>query len=243
MTSELPDMRASDAERERIAEILRDAVAEGRLDMVEFEQRLEAAYAARTRGELTPLVRDLPVSGRPLPDVGGAAVSAWPERIGGDPTSTRGFAVWGGFRRKGRWTVGRTFTSFVMWGGGVIDLREARFAEREVTIRCVAIMGGTVVTLPPDVHVRVNGAGFMGGFDERSRDEDEAAPDAPRVTVTGFALMGGVGVERRWSRAERRRRKEAEAEARAEALGGAEAPRTVDGPGEARGPGGGRKLL
>ncbi|MFD6533294.1 DUF1707 domain-containing protein [Streptomyces sp. NPDC060184] len=235
-------MRASDAERERIAEILRDAVAEGRLDMGEFEQRLELAYAARTRGELTPLVRDLPVSGAPLPDVGGAAVSAWSERIGGEPTSTRGFAFWGGFSRKGRWTVGRTFTSFVMWGGGVVDLREARFAEREVTVRCVAIMGGTVVTLPPDVHVRVEGTGFMGGFDERSRDEDDPAPDAPRVTVTGFALMGGVGVERKWSRAERRRRKEAGARARADAVGPAEAPRTVDGPGEARGSGGGKTL-
>ncbi|WP_442809672.1 DUF1707 SHOCT-like domain-containing protein [Streptomyces sp. NBC_01335] len=240
-------MRASDAERERIAEILRDAMAEGRLDMGEFEQRLESAYAARTRGELTPLVRDLPVSGTPLPDVGGAAVPVWSERIGGEPTSTGGFALWGGFGRKGRWTVGRTFTSFAMWGGGAIDLREARFAEREVTIRCVAIMGGVRVTVPPDVHVRVNGIGFMGGFDERTRDEGEPAPDAPRVTVTGFALMGGVGVERKWSRAERRRRKEAEAEARADAradaVGRAEAPRTVDGPGEARGPGSGKKLL
>lgn len=65
MTSELPDMRASDAERERVAEVLRDAVAEGRLDMPEFEQRLDAAYAARTHGELAPLVRDLPAPGVP----------------------------------------------------------------------------------------------------------------------------------------------------------------------------------
>lgn len=242
MTSELPDMRASDAERERIAEILRDAMAEGRLDMAEFEQRLESAYTARTRGELTPLVRDLPVSGAPLPDVGGAAVTAWSERIGGEPTSTGGFAFWGGFSRKGRWTVGRTFTSFVMWGGGVVDLREARFAEREVTIRCVAIMGGMGVTVPPDVHVRVNGTGFMGGFDERSKDEGEPAPDAPRVTVTGFALMGGVGVERKWSRAERRRRKEAGAKAAADTVGRAEAPRPVGGPGEAQEPGGGKDV-
>ncbi|MFE7453931.1 DUF1707 domain-containing protein, partial [Streptomyces griseus] len=58
MTSESPDMRASDAERERIAEMLREAVAEGRLDMDEFDQRLETAYKARTHGELEPLVQD-----------------------------------------------------------------------------------------------------------------------------------------------------------------------------------------
>ncbi|WP_457784648.1 DUF1707 SHOCT-like domain-containing protein, partial [Streptomyces griseus] len=51
-------MRASDAERERIAEMLREAVAEGRLDMDEFDQRLETAYKARTHGELEPLVQD-----------------------------------------------------------------------------------------------------------------------------------------------------------------------------------------
>ncbi|MER0245201.1 DUF1707 domain-containing protein, partial [Streptomyces sp. HSW2009] len=54
-------MRASDAERERVAEALREAVAEGRLTMEEFDERLEAAYTARTHADLEPLVRDLPV--------------------------------------------------------------------------------------------------------------------------------------------------------------------------------------
>jgi hypothetical protein len=52
MTDELPDglpeLRASDADREQVAEVLRDALAEGRLDMEEFEERLEATYKART---------------------------------------------------------------------------------------------------------------------------------------------------------------------------------------------------
>ena len=54
------DLRASDADRERVAEVLRDALAEGRLDMAEFEERLEATYKARTYGELAPITRDLP---------------------------------------------------------------------------------------------------------------------------------------------------------------------------------------
>jgi hypothetical protein len=53
-------MRASDADRERVAGVLRDAHAEGRLTMPEFEERLEATYAARTLAELAPLTRDLP---------------------------------------------------------------------------------------------------------------------------------------------------------------------------------------
>jgi hypothetical protein len=55
-----PNLRAADADRERIAERLRESHAEGRLDMDEFQQRLERCYAAKTFGELDELVRDLP---------------------------------------------------------------------------------------------------------------------------------------------------------------------------------------
>ena len=55
-----PNLRASDAERERAAERLRQSHAEGRLDMDEFQQRLERCYQAKTLGELSELVRDLP---------------------------------------------------------------------------------------------------------------------------------------------------------------------------------------
>lgn len=54
------DIRAADADRERIAERLRKSHAEGRLDLAEFQQRLERCYEAKTLGELGELVRDLP---------------------------------------------------------------------------------------------------------------------------------------------------------------------------------------
>jgi hypothetical protein len=55
-----PNIRAADADRERIAERLRQCHAEGRLDMDEFQQRLERCYEAKTLGELRDLVSDLP---------------------------------------------------------------------------------------------------------------------------------------------------------------------------------------
>src|SRR3954452_776871 len=72
----LPDHRASDAERETAAERLRVAAGDGRLDPDELEERLEAAYAARTVGELTKLTRDLPE---------GAAPAGKPERVWDTP--------------------------------------------------------------------------------------------------------------------------------------------------------------
>jgi uncharacterized protein DUF1707 len=52
--------RASDAEREHVAETLRTHAATGRLDPDELEERLGRALTARTRADLTPLVADLP---------------------------------------------------------------------------------------------------------------------------------------------------------------------------------------
>lgn len=212
MTSELPEMRASDAERERVAERLRDAVAEGRLDMEEFDQRLDAAYRARTHGDLEPLVRDLPAPAGPgatVAPVSGAAPdrASWSGRIGAPATSRGAFSCCGGFGRLGSWTIGRRFTAFTLMGGGELDLREARFEDRETVIDCVAIMGGIQVTVPPGLNVEVRGIGLMGGFDEHGRVDAAPDPAAPRVIIRGVALMGGVGVERKLTRAEKQRLK------------------------------------
>jgi len=55
-----PNLRASDADRERTVSLLREHHAEGRLDMEEFHERLNAAYAAKTLGDLNALLADLP---------------------------------------------------------------------------------------------------------------------------------------------------------------------------------------
>ena len=59
-----PGLRASDADREATVRDLRDHGAAGRLDVDELEERVAAAYAARTRGELDPLLADLPAARR-----------------------------------------------------------------------------------------------------------------------------------------------------------------------------------
>ena len=62
-----PALRIGDAERERAADRLRRAAGEGRLTPEELEERLEAAFAARTEAELAPLMADLPPAPRPQP--------------------------------------------------------------------------------------------------------------------------------------------------------------------------------
>ena len=58
-------VRASDAEREHAVAALRDHAAVGRLTVEELGQRLQAAFAARTRKDLRELFRDMPDQPRP----------------------------------------------------------------------------------------------------------------------------------------------------------------------------------
>ncbi|REE94987.1 DUF1707 SHOCT-like domain-containing protein [Thermomonospora umbrina] len=186
------DLRASDADRERVAQALREAAGDGRLNLEELDERLTVAYTARTYGELEPLTRDLPAG----PDSPTLHVAAPDQRIvGGEPTSRTGIAIMSEFKRRGRWTAPRRFLGLAFWGGGTIDLRDARFSEPELRVNAFAIMGGIDVLVPDDLDVTVRGIGIMGAFDDKATGP--GAPGAPRVVVGGFSFWGGVTVKRR----------------------------------------------
>jgi hypothetical protein len=189
------NLRASDADRERVANVLREAAGDGRLTMDELDERLDAVYAAKTYAELEPITHDLPDAGATYTPAPSPAALGDPARFGGEPTSHGAVAILGGFTRKGDWTVPKEFTAFMLMGGGEIDMREARFAEREVSIHIVAIMGGCEVIVPEDATVRVTGIGIMGAFDHTGAGG--GSPDGPVITVNGVAFMGGVDVKRK----------------------------------------------
>lgn len=221
MTQDVPpgEMRASDAEREQTAGALQQALSDGRLDIDEFQERLDGAYRARTRGELQSLVRDLPEAAG-TPAGGSAAVlhrtsegaaatgrrEDWAARIGGQPTSRWGLAALGGYRRRGSWTVPRVFTSITVLGGGELDLRAAQFEGPEVSIRVFALLGGVTLIVPPEAELEGRDFGIISTFEGPAT----AAPQVPRVTVTVtvFALCGGVTAKRRPVRADHQRQYE-----------------------------------
>lgn len=198
--SQLPEptdprqVRASDSERHRVADLLRDAAAEGRLTFEELDERLDGVYAAKTYAELEPYVSDLPVgSNTPRP-----APSREPaQRIGGVPGSSVSVAIMSGATRKGPWVVPPEYTAVAFWGGVDLDLREARFATPNVVIRAFAMMGGIEITVPEDVDVTVDGVGIMGGFEDSASTGQSESGERPLVRITGFAFWGGVSVKRK----------------------------------------------
>ena len=198
-------LRISDADRHRVAELLREAAGEGRLDIEELDERLEAAYSAKTYGDLVPLTADLPLNAPQNPTAPTPRVS-----VPGVPAVRydSSLAIMGGTSRKGLWEVGPTHTAFALMGGVDIDLREARLTSRETVIRAYAIWSGIDIYVNAYTRVIVDGVGIMGAFDQaRDKVTPELGPDSPLVRVSGFALMAGITVHRKPMPGERRRRR------------------------------------
>ncbi|SIO86056.1 DUF1707 domain-containing protein [Nocardiopsis sp. JB363] len=202
-----PDhIRASDADRDQVAERLRDALAEGRLSPVEHEDRLDTLYKAKTLGELAPIVSDLPgasAAGIPglSPKERGDTTDGM-EILGRDARDLAGqskgsenlVAVFGAAERRGRWLVEPRTNVSVLCGGVELDLREAVLSRHEVTIQLAVILGGVEITVPHGVRVINNTSAILGGTDLHGTDQ-VTDPNAPVVHLTGTCMLGGVDVK------------------------------------------------
>ena len=193
-------LRASDADRDRAASVLNEAMAQGRLTAEEHADRLDAIYAAKTHADLVPVLDDLPgmsAAVAPAADVGAVAPAA---------TGSRLVAIFGGISRKGRWHPEPLTRILTVFGGAELDLREAVLPGREITIDAVAVCGGVSITVPPEMRVIDTGSAIMGGREIVGDSTESAAPDAPVLRITGTCVCGGVEVKRR-PRRNRRPRK------------------------------------
>ncbi len=178
-------VRASDAERNLVAERLGTACGEGRLTLTEFSDRVGEAYAARTRAELDRLVTDLPAATeRPIGAVaGGVEATRWEVH------------PLGGVHRTGRWRVPPRGVFVTLLGGMHLDLRDAVLDAREVSLTVAVLLGGVRIIVPPGVQVDVDGFTLLGG---RRVEVDQSPPragsNAPRLRIRTVAVLGGVHV-------------------------------------------------
>jgi hypothetical protein len=192
-------IRASDADRDRTADILREALAEGRLDAQEHAERIDAVYRAKTVGELAPLVSDLPDSGQAAPRAGSGAPGNEPAGPAGSAAPAvdqdRLVAIFSSNTRKGRWRIGHRTTAFSLFGTIEIDLTEALFGQRMSVIQATSVFGNVEVTVPENISLRGNGTGVFGNFEVESLEAVD--PEAPVVVVHGNAVFGNVEAKRK----------------------------------------------
>ncbi|GHC92537.1 hypothetical protein GCM10007079_40860 [Nocardiopsis terrae] len=201
-------IRASDADRDQVAERLRDALAEGRLSPVEHEERLDTLYRAKTIGELGPIISDLPgntPAHRGGPDNGMEVLGSEARDLAGQSKGSENLvAVFGGCERRGRWLVEPRTNVSVLCGGVELDLREAVLSQHEVTIQLAVILGGVDITVPHGVRVINNTSAILGGADLHGTDQ-VTDPNAPVVHLTGTCMLGGVDVKAKKAKKKRKK--------------------------------------
>ncbi|MQA86961.1 MAG: DUF1707 domain-containing protein [Streptosporangiales bacterium] len=190
----LPTHRASDLDREGVVERLREATAEGRLDLTEFEERMAAAYRARTYGELAPLTEDLPVP------------TAAPITASGAELKLR--AVWSSLVRQGHWAVPARLLVEARWGSAVIDLTEAEIRQPIVELVLDSSASSITIVVPTDTYVDTEELETSWGSSSNIKGGDPAAPRL-RLRVTGSCRLSSLQIRHpsAWQRWRQRRRK------------------------------------
>ena len=181
------ELRASYADRDRVAEQLRIAAGDGRLTADELDQRLEIALTARTYAELTALTRDLPA-------VGGMA---------GPPRElARIDCRSGSAERTGRWVVPRRMEVRVSSGSARLDFTEAVITQPSMEIAAEVRSGTLTLLTKPGITVDLDDVAVRSGTVKDKTQWSPAAPALLHVRVSGQVGSGGIIV--RGPRAPRR---------------------------------------
>jgi hypothetical protein len=188
-----PALRASDADRDRVIELLRAAVADGRLNPVEFDERLDAALAARTIDALAPLTTDL------IAVPGSAAAHTLPPA--GTPAEPAAELLTikerhGSVRRDGRWTLPHRLVLRTAWSDVMLDLTSALPSGPELVIELRVTGGNVELVLAPGMVVDANELAVRYSKLAISRDAGDNTPETLRVRLVGRMRHGRI--DTRW---------------------------------------------
>jgi hypothetical protein len=182
VTEQVPEVRVGDRERREVDRRLSEALADGVLTLVEYDERTAACWAARTRSDLEVLTRDLPGPAIPAPPVVPAQHSTAPRRV---------LAVMSEADLGVPLLPGQPVQATAVMGAAEVDLRREDL-PREVHVRATAVMGQVKVHVPPGTTVHLTGGAVMG---ERKARVGPPLQGGSVVHVTATAVMGTVQVD------------------------------------------------
>jgi Domain of unknown function (DUF1707) len=193
------NLRASDADRDKVTTLLTTAYAEGRITREEHDERLERVLAAKTFDELVPITSDLVLAPNarsyttqpPATVDGGHDFSIDTANTHTEPDTMVG--IFGGTTRKGKWRVRKQTRAYAFCGGIDLDLREATFEAPVVEINGLWCFGGLDIKVPEGIEVRDQTVGVFGGTDINHLGDPR--PGAPVLVIKGLSLFGGVSVK------------------------------------------------
>lgn len=173
-----PAILAGDSDRDRSIETLSGAVADGRLTLEEFSDRVGLAHAARTQNDLALLTRDLPA----------AAPSA--ELV---PSHARHRAFCSKLVRRGPWELAQRSSFRCIFGTIVLDLSQARLAGADSDMEIYNLFGTVTIIVPEGVQVSVSGGGMFAS-EVIDAPAQAPIPGAPRLRISARGPGGTLYV-------------------------------------------------
>lgn len=177
-------IRASDADRDRVAEVLHTAYAEGRISTDEHGERTAALLRSKTFDDLTQLTADLVPNALPVPRTeANVAPNTDPDRV---------TAVLASGKRVGPWRVRRSTAATVVLGDVLIDLTQATFDDPVIEVNCAQLLGSIKVRVPVGTNVTMEAANILG--DSSIKDIGDPDPSMPTVLIKGFSILGDIQV-------------------------------------------------
>jgi hypothetical protein len=173
-----PAILAGDRDRDDSVQQLTAAVAEGRLTLEEFSDRVELVQTARTQSELAVVTRDLPAARPPAPP---------------DAPPVHHRAVFSRIVRRGPWELQQRSSCRWIFGTVIFDLTQARLAGAETELDIYNLFGTVTVIVPDEVEVTVTGG---GAFASQVIESPKAtAPGAPRLRISAHGPGGTLYVQ------------------------------------------------
>lgn len=181
-------LRASDADRDRVAELLHTAFAGGRISDEEHTERLLATNQAKTFGDLLPLTADLVpdasrTTGPKLPVGSSLAPSHEPDRM---------TVVLSETTRNGSWRVRQRSFASVFLGGLRLDLTEATFEAQVVEVNVTQVLGSVQLRVPAGTTIVNEIASVLAETSVRGVGRPD--PARPTVVLKGTNILGEVKV-------------------------------------------------
>lgn len=179
-------MRVGDADREHVAGLLQRAVGEGMLTLDEFSDRMDVAMAARTRGDLEPVLADLPDM-----RLNPAQRHAPPPSVAAPlPISVTMSSV----RRSGHWHVPDRITLKSRFSDVTLDFTQADVRSPVLTIDVDDICSGTDIILPDDFTADINALNCLGGS-ATCRATTSPPTGRVHVVIRGRVRFGALTVK------------------------------------------------
>jgi hypothetical protein len=188
-----PEVRLSNAEREVIVDRLKVAQDEGRIDLLEFEDRVGRVYAAKVGSEIVGVLDDLPAVQPPPPQPAPQYAAPMPPATAAVEVEAFAvrrqrwmFSVLSSRQSRGRWTPGEPNKTLTVLGSQTLDLTE--IDALDVEIRAYTMLGETKIIVPPGAQVDLDGFIFLGETTNKTHNDE--GESRMRVRVRSYGLLG-----------------------------------------------------